>query len=133
MRRKLTPHHLTEAVNGDMGAFALVREQPHDVIRRCREMLPELVLPAAAVSAVLTALRLGQIAPELAQSWASFVRRGYVAGTNARPLRPIDIQYDPRMEEEIVEALARLDHLGEALDGAISGAESEALIQSLSH
>ncbi len=94
--------------------------------------MPELVLPAAAVGKMLTALRLGQITPDVAQSWASFVRRGYLAGADEQPLQPIDIQYDPAAEEEIVEAVSRLDELGDAIDGAIGSAESEALIRRLS-
>ncbi len=80
---------------------------------------------------MLTALRSGQIAPDVAQSWASFVCRGYFAGADEQPLQPIDIQYDPAAEEEIVEAVSRLDELGDAIDGAIGSAESEALIRRL--
>ena len=126
--KRLAARDLVNAVNGDVAAFLFLREQPHAAIRRCRAALPELVLPAAAVGKMLTALRLGQITPDVAQSWASFVRRG----ADEQPLQPIDIQYDPAAEEEIVEAVSRLDELGDAIDGAIGSAESEALIRRLS-
>ncbi|MDP9373837.1 MAG: hypothetical protein M3Q65_15565 [Chloroflexota bacterium] len=132
MDKKLTTQDLVNAVNGDMAAFLFLREQPHAAIRRCRDALPELVLPAQAVRRMLTALQAGRIGPEMAQSWASFVRRGYIAGADDRPLLPIDIQYDPSAEEEIVEVVSRLDELGDAIDGKISSAESEGLIRSLS-
>ncbi len=91
MGKRLAARDLVNAVNGDVAAFLFLREQPHAAIRRCRAALLELVLPTAAVGKMLTALRSGQIAPDVAQSWASFVRRGYFAGADEQPLQPIDI------------------------------------------
>ncbi len=91
MGKRLAAQELINAVNGDVAAFLFLREQPHAAIRRCRAALLELVLPTAAVGKMLTALRSGQIAPDVAQSWASFVRRGYFAGADEQPLQPIDI------------------------------------------
>lgn len=61
--------------------------------------------------------------PEQAQSWASFVRRGYIAGRSDRPIRPLDIEYDDACEEEIAAAVSRLDEIGDVVDGEVTTGE----------
>ena len=78
--RRVRPADLRQAVEGDPGAFAVISAQPQETIRQLRAAQGDLVLTRDAVRAVLEHLEAGRITPERAQQWASFVRRGYVAG-----------------------------------------------------
>ncbi len=64
------------------------------------------------------------------QARASLIRRGYVAG-GSEPIRPLDIQYEEAFEDEIVEAIGRLDEIGDLIDGDVSPEEAHDLIRLL--
>ena len=128
MERKLTAQDLVKAVHGDLEAFSFVQEQPPAAIQACRDSLPELVLPHNGIRKVLTELQRKHISPEQAQRWASFVRRGYIAGTQNGPVLPIDIDYEDSHEEQIAAAVARLDEIGDLIDGEISDDELQTMI-----
>src|SRR5437764_256043 len=71
---------LLHAVEGNLSAFAAIASQSQQTIRQLRAAHGDLVLTCDAVRKVLEDLQAGRITPEKAQRWASFVRRGYVAG-----------------------------------------------------
>ncbi|HET6875967.1 MAG TPA: hypothetical protein VFH38_00405 [Jatrophihabitans sp.] len=89
------------------------------------------ILGASPVARVLRGLIHGAIAPEQAQRWASFMRRGYVAGVPGRGSVDVDIVFDPDHEDVIVEAIARLDELGDLVDGQLRPGEAEQLLAAL--
>ena len=60
------------------------------------------------------------------------MRRGYVPGSGTSPSNPIDIEYEDEDEDAIVEPLARLDELGDLIDGTMSDDELEDWIVKLS-
>jgi hypothetical protein len=82
-------------------------------------------------TSVLRRLQRRDITPTDAQRWASSVRRGYVAGVHDGPVLPLDITYEAQYEDRIVEVLARLEEIGDAVDGALSDADVQHLIHSL--
>lgn len=82
-----------------------------------------LVLAVPAVRRVVDSLRSGTISPEVAQAWASFMRRGYIATGAGGAVRPIDIEFEQAAESEIAEVVARLDEIGDAIDGEIGASE----------
>jgi hypothetical protein len=129
--RKLTPLELHQAVAGDGRALATVERSSPEEIRDCRSHLSSLELTAAQVRAVLTSLLEGGIQPETAQRWASFVLRGYVGDSAGSPRHPIQIDYEPGAEQQIVDALARLDEIGDRVDGHVGADDLRALIGSL--
>jgi hypothetical protein len=90
----------------------------------------ELILRRSAVVTVLRGHSTGQWEPELVQAWASFVRRGYVAGGSGG-IRPLHIEYQQAFEDEIVEAIGRLDEIGDIIDGEVSPEEALDLIRLL--
>jgi hypothetical protein len=92
--------------------------------------LERLVLEPDAVAGVLADLQRGLITTSGAQVWASFVRRGYFSG-GLEPVRPIHIDYDEGKEDAMVEAIARLDELGDDIDGEISNDELNELLATL--
>jgi hypothetical protein len=131
MSEEFSGDDLLKAVQGDFTAFADLLKQPHETIQARRTLLPELVLTAKAVRQVLQALQRSEVSPEVVQRWASFVRRGFVTGTQAGPVIPIDVEYEASVEEQIADAIARLDELGDSIDGEIRNEELAQMIRSL--
>lgn len=127
----LRPVDLTDAVHGDLEAFERVREQPLEILQASRAALPGLIVTPWSVRRVLVALRRHEAAPERVQEWASFIRRGYLAGANGSPVTPIDIEYDAAAEQEIADIVSRLDELGDAIDGEIDDDEIRELLSRL--
>ncbi len=92
----------------------------HEEIRKAADSLhTRLVVSRTAAVAVLTGFNQGTFTPAEAQSWASFVRRGYVA-RGLGPIRPLDIGYEEAWEEAIVEAVTQLDQIGDLMDGYVT-------------
>lgn len=89
---------------------------------------PALILTAHAVAAVFSNYIEGQASRIDVQRWAALMRWGYVAG---RSNQALDITFEPSHEDAIVEALARLDELGDVIDGEISAAEADELLRGL--
>ncbi len=77
-------------------------------------------------------LSAGNVEPGLVQRWASFVRRGYVTGGDDRPAVAVDIDWDKAAEEDIAEAVSRMDELGDSIDGDIRPEEMDSLSGALS-
>jgi hypothetical protein len=121
---------LVAAVAGDLQAFTRLLAQPPASIDAQTDSLPELTVTREGIIRVLVALQQKDASPELVQQWASFVRWGYFGSVEGHR-RPLDIQYDHSVEDQIVEVLARLDELGDVIDGDISDAEIQELIKSL--
>lgn len=69
---------------------------------------------------VLRGLLDGAFSPELTQAWASFLRRGYVAGPGGGPIRPINIDHEQAYEDDIAEAVSRLEEIRYLVDGEVS-------------
>ena len=60
------------------------------------------------------------------------MRRGYlVDGRRGEPARPIDIDYEAGAEKALVEVLARLDEIGDVVDGQVNSDEIQEMLQSL--
>lgn len=90
-----------------------------------------LVVGPAAVAKVLRDHVAGLIRSRDAQRWASFLRYGHAVKRGSGPLQPINIDYDPDYEDAIVEALSRLDELGDLVDGELRAGETEQLLRGL--
>lgn len=134
---EFTEQVLSDAVQGDLDAFSLLLEQQG--APRARPVgIASLTLTPEAVRTVLLELRNGQFLPVLIQQWASFVRRGYIAGSMGqrirlnKPTQPIEIDYDPHYEGCIVEVISRLDEIGDLIDGSITDSEISAMLSKLS-
>ena len=93
--------------------------------------LPTLLVSRSALTRVLNEWRSGHCAAHDVQQWASFVRRGYVSGKAKHPLSPIDIDYEPRDEEMMVEIIARLDEIGDLIDGCVNDEEQAEMLRTL--
>lgn len=90
-----------------------------------------LALRASAVAAVLARYEAGELSPRETQRWAAFVRWGHLVDGSSGPVRPLDIDYEADHEDAIVEALARLDELGDLIDGELRDGEAAELRRAL--
>ena len=118
---------LEQVLLGDPSALPLIAAVQHaDLLEAAAKSTP-LLLTGDAVAAVLTGILIGSITDEQAQRWASFVRLGFVPDGSSGPISPLDIIYEQSSEDAIVEAVARLDELGDAVDGVLTTDEIKVL------
>lgn len=59
------------------------------------------------------------------------MRWGYRGDSTRGPLKPVYVDYDSLAEEQIVEVIARLDEIGDLVDGEISQSEIEVMLDTL--
>lgn len=116
-------------LSGDVGALRVIGQLPHDDLLAAVGGHP-LIVTRRAVASVLRQYIAGEISAEMAQQWASFVRRGYAAEAPG-PIRPIDMSYERAHESAVLDCLMRLDELGDVIDGEISAAEADELLRGL--
>jgi hypothetical protein len=123
---------LEAVLQGDPRGMAIIATFDHAELRGVASEVrqPALVARSGAVR-VLRGLLEDAWTPEQAQAWASFVRRGYVAGRDLHAIRPLDIDYEDACEEEIAAAVSRLDEIGDLVDGEVSTGEILDLLQLL--
>jgi Trp operon repressor len=121
-------HNLIKSVDGDIVAFEALKQTNGKRLRSDSPKSLKLVVTLDTVKHVLQALQDGRISPQQAQQWASFIRRGYVAGTTRGPVRPLNIEYDAANANEVTDLISRLDELGDLIDGELSAAEISAMV-----
>ncbi len=133
MTIQVTPELIARAVEGDMRAFSALQAGPVEQVRARDASLSTWTLTAKAVAGVLSALRGGALSERRAQQWATFVRWGILT-TDRHPTTidtGIDVEFESAHEDAIADALARLDELGDSIDGEIGPEEMDALIATL--
>jgi hypothetical protein len=120
------------AVSGDVTAVVDVERAAHQqLVDAVRQADGPLVLSRDAVASVVRRYADGQISEAEAQRWAALMRRGYVSDSSSTLTAQIEIEYDLQHESAIVEALARLDELGDIIDGELRPGEAAELLRAL--
>lgn len=122
---------IAAVVDGDLNSLSTVLAANHDDLLRAAAELPDLTISRPALIKVLKAWRSGLGSADDVQRWASFVRRGYIAGQFHGGVTPIDIDYDANDEELIVEIIGRFDEIGDLIDGHIDDNEQQAMLKAL--
>ncbi len=122
---------ILNVVNGDLYALPVILEADQSELLQAAANLPQLMITKITMIRVLTALRCGDITADRVQQWASFVRRGYVSGKGSGGIQPIDIAYDKGNEELIAEIIARLDEIGDLIDGEVDAIEQQEMLTAL--
>jgi hypothetical protein len=119
------------ALLGQVAAIdALRRASPEQVFDAVRGR--QLILSRDAVASVLNQFRNGEIAATAAQQWASFVSHGYVVGVHhVGPIKPVEIEWELPYEDAMAESIARLNELGDLIDGEFAEGEADRLIADL--
>ena len=118
---------LRDALDGDLRSFNLLMQSSDSELSKVAESIGDLILKKEALKAVLEAWRLGRVSESEVQLWASFAKRGYVPPIS-RSFRGFIISYDAQFEDLIATIVARLEELGDDIDGTISGSEREGMI-----
>ena len=110
---------LARLVSGDTEALEPLARLPKGELEKWGESI-ELVVRAEAVAKVLRELSMNSIDGEVAQRWASFVRRGFFEGLDGDSvIKPVSINYEDSYEAAITEAVSRLDEIGDLVDGEV--------------
>lgn len=122
---------IAAVVSGDLSSLVLVMEAKHQDLFDAAGALQGLCVLRPALVRVLEDWRQGRYAVDQVQQWASFVRRGYVAGKGSGSIRPIVIGYEKPHETLIAEIIGRLDEIGDKVDGAVDSFEQEEMMRSL--
>ena len=123
---------IAAVIAGDISSFAKILTADHTKLQNAAAKLPQLTVSRSALTRVLNDWRSGKCNADDVQQWASFIRRGYVPeSTTDGGLHAIDIEYDSRDEELIVEIIGRLDEIGDLIDGDIDDNEQKNMLQSL--
>ena len=122
---------IAAVVDGDLNALSTVSAANDDDLLSAAAELPDLTISRPALIKVLKAWRSGLGSADDVQRWASFVRRGYIAGRFHSGVASIDIAYDANDEELIVEIIGRFDEIGDLIDGHIDDNEQEAMLKAL--
>lgn len=120
---------IDDALAGDVRAVDALRPVPHEIVLAAANE-GSLTVPRAAVTRVLAELASAQVADHDVQRWASFVQEGMIV-PQVGPITPIHFEYEPAYESAIADAVGRLAELGEAIDGEISAAERQRLMERL--
>jgi hypothetical protein len=120
---------LLRVLGGDVAALAgLKADSADEALQVTRDLRP--CVSAAIVSQVLSAFDREEISASETQAWASFMQHGNVSIPRWR-FTYVDIEWESAKEKEIAEALARMEELGDLIDGEISHAEAADLIAAL--
>jgi hypothetical protein len=139
MATESKPEDLPRAVQGDFEAFVRLLQVPESTIVAYRSATGELVLTKATVCRVLGMLLRKEIPPYRVQQWAFFVRRGYIADSDTlypslgKPFTRLHIEYERYCEDEINEITARLNEIGDLIDGYVSDEEIQGMLRSLEY
>lgn len=118
---------LRHVLSGDVASLGDLETSGLDLSTVNEHAFP-LILTATAVAAVLRGFAAGHISGSDAQRWAALMRWGYVGGTSAQLL---EIEFEPEHEEAISECIARLDELGDLIDGELRPGEPHDLLCAL--
>jgi hypothetical protein len=131
-QQALKTDDLVRILAGEARHVSVLKGRPHAELENVAAAIPvlALTLKATAVKRVLNDLLKKRITPVEGQEWASFVMRGYMPSREG-PIRPISVDYEPAQEEHIVEAVSRLEQLGDLVDGVIDDDELRKLLEAL--
>lgn len=103
-----------------------ISDADHESLREAVGLVGSpLVLTRAATVEVLHGLIDDRYSRESIQAWASFMRRGYIGrpvGNGA--LTPLDIGFEAAWDEKLADVIARLDEIGDSIDGEVSASEA---------
>jgi hypothetical protein len=123
---------LERALQGHANAISQLAtaEQP-ELLGVERSIGVPLVVKRSAVVDILHGLTDGRFSISAAQSWASFMRRGFAEDAAVAPTQPIDIEFEHAWEDAISATISWLDDIGDTVDGEVSTVETLDLMQLL--
>ncbi len=129
---------LADAMGGDAGAWRQLEGFTHEDLRSAASKAGRQLLTGDAVERVLRALAAHAVDQADAAHWAGLMRWGQLGTWTKRdrvplaprtyhpPIEPIQITFEARDENWIVEVLARLDEIAD--EGEVSADEIEQML-----
>lgn len=124
---------LDRALGGDPEAVRYMGRFDHAALLEAQAAAGRpLIVTREATVIVLRGLLDHRFTPAVVQSWASFMRRGYIARPEVcLPIQPLEIEFDNTCEDAISETVSRLDEIGDVVDGEVTSSEILDLLQLL--
>ena len=126
---------MRDLIAGDLAQLWLVREIEHQTLYSGTGPDRPYLVTAAAVHRVLSAYRADPHHMQRdAQLWAQFIRVGMgpgPGGSEEYEIYSIETDYQPDAESLIVDAIYRLDNLGDEIDGVITMDQADELLAKL--
>jgi len=119
---------LFQFVKGDVTGLEKFISLEHEKLKELYLRLSPIIVTREYVENVLKRLRAGKIKQVDVQQWASFIRRGYFPSMEKKSISPIELEYKVEDEDWIVDVIARLDELGDEIDGKINNTEIDEIL-----
>jgi len=122
----------SDFIRGDVSKLRALALLSHDDLREIYEDIGPIIVTTTNIQKVLEKFKNGEVEQNEVQQWASFIRRGYLHSGVIGPISPLDLPYQSKNEDLIVRVIARLDELGDKIDGEMSKTEIDDLLSQLS-
>lgn len=120
---------LARVVAGDVERLQALKCYPlRDLSLAARSVGDALILTSATLAGVVDGLRARRLEGRAAQLWAAFLRWGLLPDDDRGAAEVIDIAFEAEREDQIVEVLARLDEMGDVVDGVLSDLDLEEMV-----
>ena len=124
-------HQMRQLFEGDLRQVWIVRQIDHETLYHGTVADQPYLVQPEAVHRVLSAYRADpRHTQQDVQFWAQFVRNGAGPGPDG-PFERIDTAYAPEAEPALVDAIGRMDELGDEIDGVMTMAEADQLLAAL--
>lgn len=111
---------LQDLIEGNLEKISTVFNSTQQELQNARESLNTYSLSKEALLKVLYDFQISRVSSNQVQKWASFMRWGIIPSSSTEPVKPLEIGYSSNYEDEIIEVLAKLDELGDIVDGEIN-------------
>lgn len=122
---------ILSAVSGDVRVVGRLAAVHHSQLVNAASQAGRLIVTTKAVRRALESYRRGEVSATELNSWAWFLRRGYIPYTRG-PVCALKIAYEPDdAQDAIVSALARFSELGDKVDGTLEPGELDQLARRL--
>lgn len=123
---------LDRFVAGEVECYTVLSAAADADIRQAVALSPvEYSLNRRATALVLQKLIGHDVDTTLVQRWGALMRWGVLGGRQGGPIA-IDIRYEAPIEDLLIEVVARLDDIGDAVDGVVTVEEAQEFLRLLS-
>ncbi len=120
---------LARVVAGDVERLQALKCYPlRDLSLAARSGGDALTLTSATLAGVVEGLSAGRFKESAVQFWAALLRWGLLPDDDRGAAEVIDIAFEAERQDQIVEVLARLDEMGDVVDGVLSDLELEEML-----
>lgn len=131
--KKISPIDLLSCIQGNVSIIKKLKLLDHEKIRNLFKKVAPIIMTKQYIYNALQNFKNGKSKQSDLQEWASFIRRGYLPSPKSTSISPLKIDYQREDEDVIVEVIAKLDQIGDKVDGKISKSDVDCLLNYLHH